>query len=168
MITDVDRADFVGGGLGNALASVNSAVQQVQQFFGLASFDQEGNINPNELSSDISKENIGILRKAAIGADQRSSMIIRLAYAIAKQNDPSARLTNQDFEMATRMVESSDKKAVKGKLEGLQKMMINEFNTRKRIASDITGQDLGPDLTFGKQQKSEPSRVIDFSDLPSQ
>jgi hypothetical protein len=144
------EAAAASGFIGTAARHLNSVRAQAEAAFGLigaktadqdlAADTAEGGTmgrgimsHAQRISDDLSRRNIPITSGAI------RSQIQSLAYLIAKTNDPSGRMSNQDVDRAAEILGASsmDPKAVQQILIGLRDQIVSNHLTQERNTAEL-------------------------------
>lgn len=139
----VNSPDFIGGTTGDIIGSGNSMVQQFRQFTGLGEFENGG---IPEKDVENKEGEFSTLRKAAISGGRRESLIIELAYNIAKSFDKGGRVTDADFKFARNVIEgSADRAGTIAKIDDFMKRKQADYTASDALLSEkIPGRQASP------------------------
>jgi len=154
-IQDFVRSEnYVGGITGTGLQLINSAAQQFAQMTGTETLFTGTELNIEHIDEELSDENVGFLRRAAISGDVREAAKARLAYILAKQLDPNGRISNADVENAENILSgSADRQSTLLTLQNLRDTSEREFNTRARIMEQTIKNTADPFRKLEKNRK---------------
>jgi hypothetical protein len=101
--------------------------------FGIGSAMVDGNISPDLSDS----KQFSALRRKAINGDRYSALKIELAYAKAKMVDPASKITDKDFDFASKMLASgSDKAGILATLKDNRKRGWETYNAEERLTKN--------------------------------
>jgi len=136
----VNSEDYVGGVTGNFLGVINSAYQQYKQVTGAPEIITGDRINEEHLNlQNLSKENLGWLREAAVKNDTLSAAQLELAFILARSLNPDGRISDKDVDAARRILSgSADKISTLQQLGQIQKRQEQRFLIGQREAARIT------------------------------
>lgn len=130
----VTSDNYIGGTTGDIISTGNSIVQQFKNLSGLG--DTKGAIPLRDIGSD-GEEEYSSLREAAILGDRKSSLVIELAYNIAKSFDRGGRVTDADFKFAQRLIDgSADIKGTIRTIDDFRERSIKNYNASDTLFSD--------------------------------
>ena len=149
--------DYTGGVSGTFIQLINSGQMQFDQILGRRDplSDAKGNIDSKQLGN-LSKDNIGWVRKAAIEGKRVDSAILELAFTHAKILNNSGKISDADIKYARDIIEGGADKATK--IDSLNNLLERGYSnyTQERKTREGRGtlqeswKDISRDEIFGK------------------
>lgn len=144
----LNSPDYVGGTAGTLVNWINSGVQEFKQVRGMTdNLIKDGKISRDKMGN-ITKGNMGWLRKAAFETGTADSAILELAFTHAKYLNNSGKISDADIKYAREIIESPDKAQAVAKLDDLLGRAKSNYKNARRAREGLPTYKDWQELSF--------------------